>query len=241
MSEQEVLNELPPQLQRLVRVVARAFYQPQHILVLDILAKYPCVTESDFIDVLKMHSGQKQLRQALTFLKKDKLIKSLQKMEKEESSLEGEKVKMVHYYYINYKQFVNVVKYKLDQMRKKIEAEERKVQNRMSYNCPGCKSTFSDLDVDRLFDPKDGNLRCSYCGSVLEEDARDTEVVDARSLISKMNDQMKPITDLLRETENINLAPEILEPETQSIQKVHVCTCMKFELILQCYVYVQSR
>ena len=48
-------------------------------------------------------------------------------MEKEESSLEGEKVKMVHYYYINYKQFVNVVKYKLDQMRKKIEAEERKV------------------------------------------------------------------------------------------------------------------
>ena len=61
------------------------------------------------------------------------------------------------------------------------------------------------------------------------------------NLSSRMNDQMKPITDLLRETENINLAPEILEPETQSIQKVHVCTCMKFELILQCYVYVQSR
>ena len=48
-------------------------------------------------------------------------------MEKEESPLEREKIKMVHYYYINYKQFVNVVKYKLDQMRKKIEAEERKV------------------------------------------------------------------------------------------------------------------
>ena len=36
----------------------------------------------------------------------------------------------------------------------------------------------------------------------------------------RLNDQMKPITDLLRETENINLAPEILEPEAQSIEKV---------------------
>lgn len=49
-------------------------------------------------------------------------------MESEEGAAEKEKhLKMVHYYYINYKQFVNVVKYKLDQMRKKIEAEERKV------------------------------------------------------------------------------------------------------------------
>ena len=36
----------------------------------------------------------------------------------------------------------------------------------------------------------------------------------------RLNDQMKPITDLLRETENLNLAPEILEPEAQSIEKV---------------------
>ena len=41
---------------------------------------------------------------------------------------EGEKhLRMVYYYYINYKQFVNVVKYKLDKMRKAIEAEEKKV------------------------------------------------------------------------------------------------------------------
>lgn len=42
--------------------------------------------------------------------------------------VEGEKhLRMVYYYYINYKQFVNVVKYKLDKMRKAIEAEEKKV------------------------------------------------------------------------------------------------------------------
>jgi len=36
----------------------------------------------------------------------------------------------------------------------------------------------------------------------------------------RLNDQMKPITDVLRETENLNLAPEVLEPEAQSIEKV---------------------
>ncbi len=35
--------------------------------------------------------------------------------------------KMNHYYYINYKQFVNVVKYKLDQMRKSLESRDRMV------------------------------------------------------------------------------------------------------------------
>lgn len=45
-------------------------------------------------------------------------------------TVDGEQVEkqhMAHYYYINYKQFVNAVKYKLDQMRKKIEMEEKKV------------------------------------------------------------------------------------------------------------------
>ena len=50
-------------------------------------------------------------------------------MESEESNVEGQKhLRMVHYYYINYKQFVNVVKYRLDQMRRKLEMDEKKVR-----------------------------------------------------------------------------------------------------------------
>ena len=33
--------EVPPQLRSLVRLVVRAFFQPQHIVVLDILSMYP--------------------------------------------------------------------------------------------------------------------------------------------------------------------------------------------------------
>lgn len=81
--------------------------------------------------------------------------------EKAEKSEEGKKPapKMMHYYYINYKLFVNVVKYKLDHMRKKLESDTNMAQNRTSYKCSMCNSTFSDLDVDKLFDPGSGGLR----------------------------------------------------------------------------------
>lgn len=220
MSSHEILTEVPPKLKTLVRVIGRAFYQSQQIVVLDILAKYPCVTEGDLLDVLKMNGAQKQLRQVLTSLRKDKLIKSLQKMESEEGQAEGQKhLRMTHYYYINYKQFVNVVKYRLDHMRRKLEMEEKKSQSHTSYKCPHCAQTYSDLDVDRLIDHATGSLRCSHCGCVLEEDIPEDAGVDARQLMSQMNAQLRPILDLIRQVENISLSSEVLDPEPQSIQQ----------------------
>lgn len=35
--------------------------------------------------------------------------------------------RLVHYYYINYKEFVNVVKCKLHMMRKKLESDDKMV------------------------------------------------------------------------------------------------------------------
>ena len=54
----------------------------------------------------------------------------MQRMETEEGGSNGESskhLKMITYYYINYMEFVNVVKYKLDMMRKKIQAGGRTV------------------------------------------------------------------------------------------------------------------
>ena len=46
-------------------------YIPEHTYV-----SLTCsVTEGDLLDVLRMHGAQKQLRQVLTSLKKDKLIR----------------------------------------------------------------------------------------------------------------------------------------------------------------------
>ena len=42
---------------------------------------------------------------------------------------------------------VNVIKYKLDKMRRKIETEDMGTTNRASFVCTTCHKTFTDLEV----------------------------------------------------------------------------------------------
>lgn len=144
--EAEVLREVPESLKRLVRLIVRGFYTPEHAIVIDMLVRNPCMKEEDLLELLKFE--QKQLRAIVNSLKNDKFLKSRLRVETDEEK----KMKKHNYYFINYQVFVNVVKYKLDHIRRKIEMEERDNTSRASFKCPSCQKTFTDLEVDQLFD-----------------------------------------------------------------------------------------
>ncbi len=40
----------------------------------------------------------------------------------------------------------------------------------------------------------------------------------------RLNDQIRPITELLKIAEKFNLAPDVLEPEPSSIKQVCICS-----------------
>ncbi|MGH0172606.1 UNVERIFIED_CONTAM: hypothetical protein FKN15_069581 [Acipenser sinensis] len=314
MTEPEVLTEVPASLKRLAKQVVRGFYGVEHALALDILIRNPCVREEDMLELLKF--DRKQLRSVLNTLKGDKFIKCRMRVE---TAPDG-KTTRHNYYFINYRLLVNVVKYKLDHMRRRIETDERDSTNRASFKCPCCFSTFTDLEANQLFDPMTGwswrngsgeleNLLggleeqgwCLACGvyghtvaicpfqdeeeepaqerkagrrsrkgrgrgklqqqpqqqqEEIEEDGWEMYVVnlvaelcpgcgayghtlaicptqyeeteveedesalpkkDARTLVARFNDQIEPIYVLLRETEDINLSHDLLEPEPAEI------------------------
>lgn len=108
-----------------------------------------------------------------------------------------------NYYSINYRMFVNVVKYKIDHVRRKLETEERDLTSRASFICQACKKTYTDLEVSQIFDMEKAQFRCSYCDGIVEEDPNVRPTADSRLVIARFNDQMKPIYELLKETENI--------------------------------------
>lgn len=97
--------------------------------------------EDDICELLKFE--RKQLRSRISILRTDKFLQVRLKME---TGPDGKAAK-VNYYFINYKTFVNVVKYKLDLMRKRMETEERDATSRASFKCPNCIKTFTDLEV----------------------------------------------------------------------------------------------
>ncbi|XP_015437639.1 PREDICTED: general transcription factor IIE subunit 1 [Dufourea novaeangliae] len=213
-SEERLVTEVPSSLKQLARLVVRGFYTIEDALIVDMLVRNPCMKEDDICELLKFE--RKMLRARISTLRNDKFIQVRLKME---TGSDG-KAQKVNYYFINYKTFVNVVKYKLDLMRKRMETEERDATSRASFKCTNCLKTFTDLEVNQLFDMTTGEFRCTYCREVVEEDQSALPKKDSRLLLAKFNEQLEPLYILLREVEGIKLAPEILEPEPVDINTI---------------------
>lgn len=209
MIEPQLLTEVPATLKRLAKQVVRGFYGVEHALALDVLIRNPCVREEDMLELLKF--DRKQLRSVLNTLKADKFVKCRMRVE---TAPDG-KTTRHNYYFINYRVLVNVVKYKLDHMRRRIETDERDSTNRASFRCPCCFSTFTDLEANQLFDPMTGTFRCTFCQTEVEED--ESVCPDARTPVARFNEQIQPIYALLRETDDVNLSHDLLEPEPTEI------------------------
>jgi len=213
-AEERLVTEVPSSLKKLARLVVRGFYTIEDVLIVDMLVRNPCMKEDDICELLKFE--RKMLRARISTLRNDKFIQVRLKME---TGSDG-KAQKVNYYFINYKTFVNVVKYKLDLMRKRMETEERDATSRASFKCPSCLKTFTDLEADQLFDMRTGEFRCTYCREIVEEDQSALPKKDSRLLLAKFNEQLEPLYILLREVEGIKLAPEILEPEPIDINTI---------------------
>ncbi|XP_076639646.1 transcription factor IIEalpha [Colletes latitarsis] len=212
--EERLVTEVPSSLKQLARLVVRGFYTIEDALIVDMLVRNPCMKEDDICELLKFE--RKMLRARISTLRNDKFIQVRLKME---TGSDG-KAQKVNYYFINYKTFVNVVKYKLDLMRKRMETEERDATSRASFKCTNCLKTFTDLEADQLFDMTTGEFRCTFCREVVEEDQSALPKKDSRLLLAKFNEQLEPLYILLREVEGIKLAPEILEPEPVDINTI---------------------
>ncbi|XP_056415202.1 general transcription factor IIE subunit 1-like [Hyla sarda] len=214
MGDQDTMTEVPAALKRLAKYMVRGFFGLEHSLTLDVLIRYSCVKEEDIALLLKFE--KRQLRAILNTLRADKFIKCRMRVE---TGANGKSTKH-NYYYINYKVLVDVVKYKLDHVRRKIESDERESTTRASFKCPGCLSTYSDLEVNQLFDPFTELFRCTYCNAEVEEDFSSMPKRDARTLLAKFNEQIEPIFGLLQETEDIVLPSELLEPQPAYIPEL---------------------
>ncbi|KAG5682671.1 hypothetical protein PVAND_012009 [Polypedilum vanderplanki] len=217
-NNQELVYEIPSSLKQLARLVVRGFYTIEDALIVDMLVRNPCMKEDDIAELLKFE--KKMLRARLTLLKNDKFMQARLKME---TGVDG-KAHKVNYYFINYKTFVNVIKYKLDLMRKRLETEERDATARANFKCTNCSKPFTDLEVDQLFDLNTGELRCTYCGSLVEEDMAAMPRTDSRLMLAKFNEQLEPLYDLLKQAEGIKLAPEVLEPQPIDIDVIRGIT-----------------
>ncbi|KAL5037972.1 hypothetical protein RTP6_005335 [Batrachochytrium dendrobatidis] len=106
------------------------------------------------------------------------------------------------YYYIDYRQFVNVVKYKIYKIGKMIEKEVEAEITQMPYKCPLCIKEFSALDMLSLERTPDSLPLCDVCGSEVQLDET-TGSKNSSAAYTRFMNESRPIVELLKQTDNI--------------------------------------
>ncbi|KAH9392418.1 General transcription factor IIE subunit 1 [Tyrophagus putrescentiae] len=205
--------EVPRPLKHLVQNVFCGFYTVEQVIVVDLLIRCVVLKEDEMLELLRFE--KKQLRGFLALLKNDKLIKFKLRMETDTA---GKTFSQNYYYYINYLVFVNVVKYKLDHIRKNFELIDRDNTSRASFICSECNKSFADLAVDMLLDINTDELRCTFCNHDVHEDPNNLPKADSRKMLAKFNETMEPLYMLLKKLDDIRYPKELLNPDIPTPQ-----------------------
>ncbi|EIN08206.1 transcription initiation factor TFIIE alpha subunit [Punctularia strigosozonata HHB-11173 SS5] len=187
-------------LRKLVQHVARAFYEPQCIIILDLLSRYPVMKIDELAG--RMGVGESDIRKDLNRLcGEHKLIRVYRQNELKEGAT---RATSKAYYYVDYENFCNVVKWRIKQMHATIDSSLRNELDQKGYICNQCSKPFTTIDAAKLMDFSRGCFVCDDCqGELIENDRNGSS--DTSDLMQRFNAAMFHIREGLRKTESMVL------------------------------------
>ncbi|KAJ2595333.1 hypothetical protein EV177_008162 [Coemansia sp. RSA 1804] len=192
-------------VRQLVAVVARTFYKDEYVIALDFLNRHE-IARSDVLHRY-LHVMPREMCRIYGELEKHKLVKRVKRRDELLENSQYQRRTMQVYFYIDYKQFVDVVKWRMWMLREMVTEKIRKEQQNLGYDCPQCGRRYNSMDVLSLSDEGDGVFRCDYCGSELIDNMSNELSHKAHKELSDFMEQFKTIIDLLRKTDSIVLPP----------------------------------
>ncbi|KAI8881314.1 hypothetical protein K501DRAFT_189305 [Backusella circina FSU 941] len=123
------------------------------------------------------------------------------------------------YYYIDYKEFVDVVKWKMYKMQTIVRDNLRTESENKGYICHTCEKQFTPLDVLSLVNMTDQLFHCDMCESVLEENDNAENVKGSQQVLTRLREQSQPIITLLKQTDAIVIPSSYIYKHTQGSKK----------------------
>ena len=165
-------------IERLVKTVARAFYPDNTIIVLDALVREKYIKESELGPRLRMK--EKDIRAVLNRLEnKDLLVKHESLLTRDLDT----KNRQHKFYYIDYQMFVDVVRYRIFLMQRKVDSiKGDDAQDSVSFECPSCNLSINMLEATRARS-RDNKFVCTRCCPF--DDFREKDADASFVLISK--------------------------------------------------------
>ena len=191
----------------LLRTVARAFYNTEHILVVDALIIHSTLSDTDLAYVLGMQT--KSLRKICGRLKEDGLLSVQSRAERRTDGTQAyfgtssqgpgrERVSHKDWYYLNFHHAIDSIKYRMYKLSKHIESLGAPTTEKKDLVCPRCKSQYTDLEAMDRIDMATGTFLCKKCGHTLEPIEEDEKANENESM-KRLNSQFEKILQLLQQ------------------------------------------
>lgn len=172
--------------QLLVRMVARAFYDPECVVIIDALIRHTSLNYSDLAWLFQSSLKKKgDLPATIGSLKNGGLITEYSR---EETKQNAQKAVKVTYYYIDYRHAVDATKYRLHTLGSNLRKLAGPAEEKKEYKCLRCKSEFKEIDVIGQASSDGMTFVCLTCGFDLvymEQDADDAEATGPVGVFNK--------------------------------------------------------
>ncbi|KAI0271489.1 TFIIE alpha subunit-domain-containing protein [Gloeopeniophorella convolvens] len=182
----------------LIQHVTRAFYDPRYIVVMDQLARHQVLKDDDLAGRVGLQV--KELNKLMATLENHGLIQAHRQNELKEGA---QRSVGRQYFYVDYKRFCNVVKWRVAEMHRVIDTGLRNQLDNKGYICPRCSRSYTPLDADRIADYEKGVFICEDCGTELVDNENAENVRGSQDRMQRFNFQMRFIREGLRKSEEM--------------------------------------
>jgi transcription initiation factor IIE alpha subunit len=162
------MSDLTVYAEALIATVARAFYDDETVILIDVLIRDKFLRDDDMAPRLSLPA--KKLRATLQFLQEEHLVSSETVDDLAQGGSQATK-----FYYLDYNRAVHSIRLRLHLLRKKLEQAEMRARSSSFYLCPGykekrCNGRYTEEEAQQVLDRTSGLFLCRECAMTYEND-----------------------------------------------------------------------
>lgn len=162
------MGDLTVFAETLIKSVARAFYDDDCVILVDVLIAQKYLRDDDMAQRLSLPA--KKLRASLQFLQEEHLVFSETVDDLNQGGSQATK-----FYYLDYNRAVHSIRLRLHLLRQKLQQAELRARSNSFYLCPGykerrCNGRYTEEEAQQVVDSTAGLFLCQECSMNYEND-----------------------------------------------------------------------
>lgn len=162
------MSDLTIYAEGLISAVARAFYDDDCVVVVDVLISHKYLRDDDMAQRLSLPA--KKLRATLQFLQEEHLVRTEDVDDLAQGGSQATK-----FFYLDYNRAVHSIRLRLFLLRRKLEHAEMRARSNSFYLCPGykdrrCNGRYTEEEAQQVLDTVRGLFLCQECSNNYEND-----------------------------------------------------------------------